>query len=117
MLIALMLLSFTACTTMRAIEDFSPSRIRARVEVGSEVHIVTRNGKVYDLTVTTIDSDSLLGSSSTGKRYDVAFEAIQYIEVKEGDVVKSVGATLAAVYVVLTAIFIYAFATLAHEGD
>ena len=101
------LLAFTACTSLRAIEDFSPSSLRAQVEVGDEVHVVARNGKVYDMTVTRV-GDGVLEGDGGGKRYKIAFEAIQHIEVAETDLVDTAAGTLATIGTVLALIVTYA---------
>jgi hypothetical protein len=106
--VAVMILSIAACSTLQPIEDFSPSRIRQQVEPGDEVHIVVLAGAAYDLTVERVDADSLTGRASSGKRYKIQFEAIRHIEVAEMDAVKTVGGTLATAYIVVSAIILYA---------
>lgn len=115
--VALVLPAFVACSSLRPLEDFSPSRILAQVEPGDEVHIVVLKGAIYDLTVVRVDADSLTGRASSGKRYKIMFEAIQYIEVEEGDAVKTIGATVLTAYVVLSALVIYAIAAFFESID
>ena len=116
--VALVLPAFVACSSLQPLEDFSPSRIVAKVEPGDEVHIVTLTGSIYDLTVTRVDADSLSGRASSGKRFKIMFEAIQYIEVEEADALKTVGATLLTAYAVLSAILVYAVVVFLDEvGD
>jgi hypothetical protein len=116
-LVALMLLSFTACTTMQTIEDFSPTVLEQRIEVDDRVHIVARSGKDYYLTVTRVDSAMLEGHTDAGKRYKIPFEAILHVEIAEADVVTSAFATLVTVYVVASAVFLYAILSWASEDD
>ena len=101
----LSLMSFTACTTMRPIEDFSPSQLRQEVEVGDEVEIVATNGKRYELEVTKVEADALYGEADSGKRYKVPFESIQSIRVEKVSGWRTAGVTV-VVYYVLTAIAI-----------
>jgi hypothetical protein len=108
--LALAVLSFTACTTMRPIEDFSPVKVHQHVHVGDEVHIVLASGAVYDLVVTKVEADSLLGKAESGKHWRIKYDAIKSIEAEEPDALKSVaagiGGTVAVLYV-LTAAFVY----------
>lgn len=104
-----MILSLTACSTLRPIEDFSPSRIQQQVEPGDEVRIVVVAGASYELTVERVEAESLTGRSASGKRYRIQFEAIRHIEVAEADPVKTIGGTLATAYVVVSALVVYAF--------
>lgn len=97
--VAITLLSFAGCTTLRPIEDFSPSRIRAGVEAGDRVRIVTLTDARYDLEVTRVESDALYGTARSGKAYKVMFEAIRTIEVEKvagWKVATGVGATVTA---------------------
>jgi len=116
-IVGLMLLSFTGCTTLQTIEDFSPSVLEQRIEVGDRVHVVARSGKDYDLTVTRVDGAMLEGHNDAGKRYKIPFEAILHVEVAEADVVASAFATLVTVFAVATAIVVYAIITWADEDD
>ncbi len=81
--VALTLLSFTACTTLQPIYDFTPSKIRQQVHVGDRVLVVWRSGAEYDLTVISIDDDALHGRTDAGKQYKMAFEGIRAIEVEK----------------------------------
>ena len=80
--VAVTLLSFTACTTMQPMRDFTPSRIRHQVEPGQHVSIVAENGNTYDLVVTAVDDDSLTGTAPSGKAYRIHYEAIESIDVE-----------------------------------
>jgi hypothetical protein len=75
------MVSFTACTTMQPIHDFTPSKIHDRVRVGDHVSIIWRSGAQYDVEVTGIDDDALHGRTAAGKHYKIAFEGIRSIEV------------------------------------
>jgi hypothetical protein len=115
--VALMVLSLTACSTLRPIDDFSPSRIRAHVEVGDDVRIVARSGVAYELEVTAIGAAELEGRAASGKKYRIAFEAIQFIEVEEGDAIKTVAVSLASLYVVITVLFVLALRELGEDME
>ena len=106
--VAAVIVSLTACSTMRAIEDFSPSRIQEQVAVGDEVRIAATNGKVYELTVTQVEAESLTGRTTGGKVFKVQYTAIQYIEVEKIDGWKTAGATLGSAVIVLYALMVYA---------
>ncbi len=97
--VAFTLLSFTACTTLRPIEDFSPSQLRQEVEVRDRVEIVATNGKRYELEVTKVEADALYGETDSGKRYKVPFVSIQSIQVAKVSGWRTAGATLVVVYV------------------
>jgi hypothetical protein len=116
-IVTVMLLSFSACTTMQAIEDFTPSVLEQRIEVGDRVHVVARSGKAYDLTVTRVDEGSLEGHNDSGKRYKIPFEAILHVEVAETDVVASAAGVLGTVYTVAAAVVMYAIIAWASEDD
>jgi hypothetical protein len=110
--IVLTLLSFTACTTMRPIEDFSPAKVHQYVQVGEEVHIVLASGAVYDLVVTKVEADSLVGKAESGKHWRIKYDAIKSLESEEPDAFKSIAAgigTTVAVLYVLVAAAAYAF--------
>jgi len=106
--VALTVLSFTGCTTLRPIEDFSPSTIRQQVEPGDEVRIVALTGEIYELTVTKVESDALVGRTDAGKSYRVHYEAIQYIEVEKSDAWKTAGSALGGTVVLLYLLGVYA---------
>lgn len=107
-LVALTLVCFTGCSTLRPIEDFSPSRIVAEVKPGDRVHIVALTGVIYDLDVLKVEDDSLTGKAKSGKQYKIIYEAIQSIEVEKPDLVKSVGGTLGTVVVLAGIALVYA---------
>lgn len=90
--VAVVVVSLTACSTMRAVEDVSPQAVRERVEVGDEVRIVTTKGAVYELEVTKVEEQSLTGEAGNGKRYRVPYAAIQAIEVEKISAAKTGGA-------------------------
>ena len=91
------IVSLTACSTMRAIENPGPQTIRDRVEVGDEVRIVTTKGAVYELEVSKVEEQSLTGVAGNGKRYKVPYALIQAIEVEEVSEGKTRGAVTAGV--------------------
>ena len=116
--LALVLLSFTACTTLQPIQDFSPSRIRQQVEVGDEVRIVTLTGATYQFEVTSVEADALQGTADSGKQYKVMFEAIKVIDVEKVSGWKTatgVGATVSTLAVIFVAIIVYFMIDLFEE--
>lgn len=83
LVVAVTLLCFTGCaTTMVPLTNFTPSRITSEVQVGERVVIGAIDGKVYDLTVTSMRADALYGTAQSGKRYKIPFESIQDITVE-----------------------------------
>lgn len=77
------LFSFSACTSMRTLEDLSPSTIREQVHVGDRASVLYGSGRVqYDITVTGVDADALHGVTGDGKAYKFPFEKIRDIDVE-----------------------------------
>jgi hypothetical protein len=81
--VGITLLSFTACTSLQPIRDFTPSKIHDQVHRGDRVSIVWRNGSEYNLEVFAVDADALRGRADDGKNYKVLFEDIRSIEVEK----------------------------------
>jgi hypothetical protein len=113
--VTLMLLSFTACTTMRPIEDFSAAKVPQYVQVGEEVHVVLASGAVYDLVVTKVEADSLVGRAESGKHWRIKYDAIQSLEAEEPDAFKSVAAGIGGAAVVLY-VLVIGFVYVMFEG-
>jgi len=105
--VALTLLSFTACTTMRPIEGFEPAKAQQHVQVGDEVRIVLASGAVYELVVTKVEADSLVGKAESGKHWRIKYDAIKQIESEESDALTSVAAGVG-----ITAVVLYVVAVL-----
>lgn len=80
--VALTLVSFTACTSMQPIEDFRPSTIRERVAIGDHASVVYAKVR-YDITVTAVDAEAVHGTTETGKAYRFPYEGIQSIDVEQ----------------------------------
>lgn len=94
--------TLTACTSMRPLEDFSPSKIREEVQVGDRASIVFGPGR-YDVRVTAVDAEALHGVTDAGKAYKFPFEGIRSIDVEQ----TSKGKTAAvAISVAVTAFII-----------
>jgi len=113
--VAFALLSLTGCTTLRPIEDFSPSRIRAGVEVGDRVRIVTLADVRYDLKVTKVEADALYGIAKSGKHYKVMFEAMRTIEVEKvagWKVATGVGTAIGVLAAAVVALLLYSLSRL-----
>jgi hypothetical protein len=115
--IAITLLSLTACTTMQTIEDFTPAKVHQYVDQGDEVHIVMANGAVYDLVVTKVEADSLVGKADSGKHWRIKYAAIRHIEVEEHDALKSTVAGVGGGLVVLYSLAILAFVSAMDNLD
>lgn len=111
------LLAFTGCSTMRLLDERSPASIQQNVGPGDRVRIAASNGKVYELTVTEVEADSLTGKAASGKRYKVQYAAINAIEVQEADVLASVGAGLGTLLVVSTVALLVALHNLDIHFD
>ena len=100
--VALTIVSFTACTSMQPLEDFSPSKIRKEVDVGDRVSLVYAKVR-YDVTVTAVDAEAVHGTTDGGKAYKFPYEGIQAIDVKKmswGDTAGAAGATVYAAVIV-----------------
>jgi hypothetical protein len=115
--VVLTLLAFTGCSTMRLLDERSPASIQQNVAPGDRVRVAASNGKVYELTVTAMEADSLTGKADNGKRYKIRYAAINAIEVQEGDVGKSIGAGLVTLYVVSVAALLVALHNLDIHFD
>jgi len=111
------LLAYTtliACTSMRPIEDFSPSKIREQVHVGDRASVVYGSSGRYDITVTAVDADALHGVTDAGNGYKFPFEKIRAIDVER----TSKGKTTAVVVpIAVTAFIILLIRSLKWGGD
>jgi hypothetical protein len=106
--VALITLSLIGCTSLRSLPSLSPASIRAQVQPGDDVRIVLHDNQRYELTVTKLEEESLTGRAASGKHYRVRYDAMQYLDVAEADVGGATGGIVAALYVVLAALFIHA---------
>jgi hypothetical protein len=113
--VVLIVVSFTACTTMRPLEDLHPAKIQEEIEIGDLVEILATNGTTYELEVTKLDDKALYGDADSGKRYKVPFGAIKTIQVEKVSGWKTTGVTLIAIYVVVSVAVGYALMQL-FEG-
>ena len=101
--VGLTLISFTGCTSMRPIEEFTPSKIREEVHAGDHALVVYGSGHVeYDITVTAVDADALHGVTADGQGYKFPFEKIRSIDVER----TSKGKTTAIVVPIAVTAFI-----------
>lgn len=103
-IVGIMLVSFTACTSLQPIRDFTPSKIRNQVHVGDQVLVVWRSGTEYKLRVTAIDADALHGTTDAGKSYKVLFEGIRSIDVEKSSAGQTgiwIGAAVTAFIILL----------------
>ena len=94
------LLAFTGCTTMRMLEERSPASIQQNVDRGDRVRVAAGDGRVYELTVTKVEADSLTGRADNGKLYKIRYSGIQALEVREADLIGTVGAGLGTAVVI-----------------
>ena len=104
--VAATLLSFTACTTMQPIKNFSPETAPQDIHKGDEVHVVLGNGSVYDLEVTKVEEDSFVGEADSGKSYRIKYASIRSIESEQASAGKTAGLGVGAIVVVLGAIVV-----------
>jgi hypothetical protein len=82
--VALTLLSFTACTTMQPVRDFTPSKIFEEVDVGDRAIVYATNKQTYDIRVSRIEADALYGyTHDRAHHYKIPFESIQSIKVEK----------------------------------
>lgn len=81
---------FAGCTTMRAANDVSPASIQAQLHEGDEVTITTKSGSVYNLTVTAIKRDALIGSADR-HAVKVAYDQIATLKVRKFSAGKTAG--------------------------
>lgn len=102
----LTLLSFTACTTMQAVRDFSPSTIRGQVAVGDRVEILASNDMTYELVVQELGDTYLVGQADSGRRYKIQFEAIRELRTRQVNAAATVGGIGAGLYLVMIGLFI-----------
>ena len=112
--VALVLL-LSACTTLRPLEDFSPTALREQVHEGDRIRIVTLKGATYEMEVTKVEQDRLHGVTDGGKRFYVDFEVIRSIEVERAQgwkIVTGLGATLTTLAVLTVMAVVYALSTL-----
>ena len=114
--VAATLLSFTACTTMQPIKNFSPATAQEHIHTGDEVHVVLGNGSVYDLEVTKVEEDSFVGEADSGKRYRIKYASIRSIESEQASAGKTAGLG-AGVMAVLYAVAIVTVLALFHVVD
>ncbi len=74
----------SGCTTM-TVAGSQPHEVVRKVEVGSKVRIITKDGQRHLFKVTQMTSDSI-----SGKEVQVSYDDIAQVEVKELDVWRTV---------------------------
>ena len=111
--IVLTLFSFTACTTMRTIQDPSPTGIQQEVEPGDEVRIALMDGRKFNVEVEKVGSDSLTGVTPKGKRYKFDYASIRWLEVEETDTGGVVGSIVGGIGVAYLAALVFVAAIVA----
>lgn len=79
LLIALTLLSFTACTTLQPLADTQPATIRQAVKAGDRVAIEKTDGTRLTLKVEEVGDDFLRGADNAA-RHTVRFSDIRAVE-------------------------------------
>ncbi len=82
-LVLAMLISCNACTTMRQIEE--PAAVAQFVEVGDEVSVIDRDGRISEFKVGKIDDSVLAGTAETGSFHSVEVEDIAEVKVARID--------------------------------
>jgi len=92
----MVLLMFTGCTSMRAIEP-TPTAAQQYFKVGDIITVHTIDNTVYEFEVVEITEDSVVG-----KRQQIPFNEIEKLEQKKVGIVKSLGAGVGITYLVIT---------------
>jgi len=107
---AALLLAVSACstTTLRPVEDFSPTTLREEIHVDDTIRATTLSGKVIEARVTGVDADRFHVVTPEGRRLYLEFEVIRSIEVKRISGWKLVAGTGTTLIVLITAAVIYA---------
>jgi hypothetical protein len=87
----------TACTTLRPVPvDAVGGQIRSQVHAGDTVQVVTSDGRNETIQVTALGDTALTGTAG-GARIEVPYQAIQRLEVRRVDGVKTTGLILGVV--------------------
>lgn len=90
------------CTSVRVLEKPSAETMHQKLAVGDEAVITTDTGKRYELRITALKEDALLGRDADNQQYKVHFNAIQSVEHRSISVGKTTGAagSMGATYLV-----------------
>lgn len=88
--IILITLLATACASQKAIEATTPEAVIAGVNVGDEINVTTRSGRMSHFVVTRMTNKALYGDG-----YRVTYGEMDKVEVKQKDgAVKRLGKKL-----------------------
>jgi hypothetical protein len=118
-LIILILINIVGCYPYSSITMYDTERI----EKGEKFRVTTSDGTVYYLTDVEVQESIVRGKEKVIKdhiRYpdrivEIRFEDIKSIEVEEIDVVTPILIVLGVGFIVLTAFFVFIFATVEHN--
>lgn len=109
-------LSLLGCTSLRVMDQPSPSTIRDQFEVGDQVVIITDQGKRHALRITAMQEDALLGRSQSNQQFKVHYDAISSVEFRRVDAANTtlgglamVGATVIVAVIAFGTLFDDAF--------
>ncbi len=103
-MVVLLCLATTACTTARVVAD-GQQAIRSAaaagpaegLKVGEQLQVMGRDGSKHSGQLDAIEADGLLLGTGEGKQRRIAFEQIERIERREFDGVKTIGIVVGAV--------------------
>lgn len=115
--VAATLLCFTACTSLRPLEQVGPSQIKEEVAIGERVVIEASDGQTYDLEVTKLGDDALWGRAKTGKYYKVPFAAIKSINAEQLSGSRTAGGTSIVLGAALTVAVVVAILAVLDAFD
>lgn len=94
-------LALVSCTSMQVVKGRESGSIRHEVSVGDDVEIWMTSGTFFELKVSSVGDDSLVGSDDHKKSWKVPYKQISKLEVRKVSVLKTTALTLAAIYAVL----------------
>ena len=100
-LVWVVILGHTSCTTMKTISDLPASEIQKLVKKGDRVQVQTASGETRAIVVTSIDQDTLSGIES-GSSIQIPRDQITRLDVKRVSLIKTVQLG-AVIYVAIAA--------------
>jgi hypothetical protein len=106
----LILVLFSACTTMKKVEQPTDAAIAEGVEEGDVILIHLKGGRRFTMEVESVEKDAISGVwPNNGKTYRVGFDRIASVEREEFSLLNTLaaigGAYLLAGAVAIAAIF------------
>jgi len=92
----------SGCTSMRRV-PLEPEGITKELEPGDRVHIVTRDGNDFDFVLSSVSRDQLAGEGQS-----VEVKNIAKVEKREISALKTAGAGIGTLFIVVSVIVIVA---------